>query len=118
MDTLSGRLLSAEAAAVDKLVAEELIGVICRRYLFVCYCVQASGNIQSDCVASCMYAAATLLTYSVDGWSTRRMESVFAHMIITELRAAHFMTSEDVSSERHTGEKIAGEAWAMSCARI
>ena len=37
------------------------------------------------------------------------MESVYAHMMITGLRVAHFIRSEDYSSERHTGDYLAGE---------
>ena len=54
-------------------------------------------------------AGATLMTYSLDGWSTRRMASLCAHMVITAARKAHFIRSEDMSSLRHTAETMAGE---------
>lgn len=46
------------------------------------------------------------------------MESVNAHMVITEVRIPHFIKSEDLSSERHTGENIAGNNLATDISNL
>lgn len=54
-------------------------------------------------------AGASHLTYTLDGWSNARMEAIYAHMLVTEARTAHYLKSEDLSLERHTGEYIGGD---------
>ena len=46
------------------------------------------------------------------------MESVNAHMVITEVRIPNFIKSEDLSSERHTGENIAGNNLATDISNL
>lgn len=55
-----------------------------------------------------LHAGAEHLTYTIDGWSDAQMRSIYAHMIITADRAAYVLKYEDLSSEKHTKEYIAG----------
>ena len=42
------------------------------------------------------------------------MEAIYAHMVVTETRTAHYVKSEDLSLERHTGEYIGGMRLCLS----
>lgn len=53
----------------------------------------------------------------MDGWSSRRMESIYAHMVMTEQRVAHMIKSEDVSDIQHTGGNVAGKFVLLACSQ-
>jgi len=55
------------------------------------------------------------LTLTLDGWSNARMESIYSWNIIFPSRKVILLKADNLSSISHSGENLAGDAFALGC---
>jgi len=68
----------------------------------------------------CQWLEDKLMAYHLtltldDGWSNARMESIYSWNIIFPSRKVILLKADNLSSISHSGENLAGDAFALGC---